>query len=164
MLPITIPRRSRHCMACKETLCPGAEYTSVLTEDDKKGALQRHDFCFRCWDDERIEQLKSIWKAVVPEKKSAAKDPEGHYDEVLDLMRDEMEKDTEQSKGYAFVLALYLTRKRQIALRQEIDFEGQQAYIYEVLNTEEILCVKNMTLTLDRLQGIQETLIDKFKH
>lgn len=162
MLTFTIPRRSRSCEACQEKFDPGAEYASALTDGDKEG-LVRHDFCKRCWNDERLEEHKGFWKAVVPEKKSITKDPEGHYLEVLELLREEIENDTQESRGYAFILALYLTRKKQLILRQEIDLDGQQAFLYEVLSTEEMLCVKNVTLTLEEMQTIQQSLTERFQ-
>ncbi|GAB4231233.1 MAG: hypothetical protein Tsb0021_09550 [Chlamydiales bacterium] len=164
MLTIPIPRRKRKCIACEHQFNPGMEYASVLKETENDHVFSRDDFCLNCWKEQSVEAAKSYWKAKVPQTKRNPQDPESHLEEVLDLLREEMTKRNDYSDKVAFVLSLYLTRKKYIILRQEMELAGSEYYLYEVVSTEEMLNIKKCSLNLQEMQEIQEGLTKKIVH
>jgi len=60
------------------------------------------------------------------------------------LLRLAIQNDTPEDRDEAFILALYLMRKRILCFRQEIDQLGERIQLYEVNATEEILPIKKV--------------------
>lgn len=146
-----IPRRAHICTAGEERLEPGMEYFSILNENG-----QRSDFCPSCWKQEFLNGARSYWKSIVPTKAQENPLPKTRDARVLHLLKEAL---AEQSFDEAFVLALYLARKRLLLLRNEIKEEMMQ--VYEVAETEEMLCIKKFPLSELDTEKIQLSIAAK---
>lgn len=163
---IEIPKRSQICAKGNEPLSPGMEYYSVLVEDDEK-EMVRHDYCSSCWDkfvQKEVNKQATHWKSKVPTKKEETALPKQRDERAMILLKHGLTKDSVDAQAEAFVLALYLARKRIINLRQELAQEdGSLISLYEVADTEEMLIVKKLKLSQLQTEKIQQDLAKKFK-
>ena len=143
------------------------EFYSALVESEEKGLYQRYDYCAPCWSLLNVQKLYpklvSHWKSRVPAKKLVDELPKQRDARVLALLKDAILQN--QSPDEAFVLALYLARKRLIVLRQEMALPngGGAASLYEVLETEEMLCVPRLQLSELQVGKIQQSLASQLK-
>lgn len=135
-----IPRRSRHCLRCTSSFVQGMEYFSLLKEN------AREDFCVSCW--QAGEGI--YWKSKVPIQDN---DKRSGHEKALDLLREEPE--TEMGG----VVALYLMRNKVITYRGEL----HELSLYEVLETEEIIAVKKVSLADLDMEKIQEEIAKKLE-
>lgn len=159
---VDIPRRAACCARGQEEFLPGMEFYSVLDEGDEKGQFQRFDYCPLCWSQLDVHaqhpKLISYWKSKVPAKKLADDLPKQRDARVLALLKAAVQHG-QAGHDEAFVLALYLARRRLIVLRQELTLpEGGAASLYEVVESEEMLCVPRMPLSELQVEKIQQSL------
>lgn len=166
-LQIEIPKRGQMCTQDQGVLAPGSDYYSVLIEDEEKGFV-RQDFCPACWErfarQETISHARSHWKSKVPLKKEETLLPRHRDERAMVLLKHALGKNDEESLAEAFVLSLYLARKRILLLRQELRQEdGQLAQLYEVAETEEMIWVKKVNLPTLQTGKVQLELAKKFK-
>ncbi|MCB1148978.1 MAG: hypothetical protein KDK48_02340, partial [Chlamydiia bacterium] len=61
----------------------------------------------------------------------------------------------------AFLVALYLARKKKLLLRQEMVAEGRTTYLYEVAETEEIIPIEVVEPSADDIENLQKILNDE---
>ena len=163
LLQLEIPRRSRTCTKGAEPLLPGMEYYSILFIEGE--TFKRQDFCPTCWEQikaEKINQADSHWKSKVPAKQEALKDL-SRDERAMELLREALQTNAPEQRAEAFVLALYLARKKQLILRHELEQDGELVSLYEDPSTEEILTVKQAELTPPQIKQIQEELAKKLK-
>ncbi len=109
-----IAKTSGTCCGCETELTPGTQLIAILAETND--ALERLDFCQRCFDDGKHEEdsareIIGSWKSVVPEPKQKKKlfvDNEllGNLFERLG------QSDAESKINFRFVVALVLMRKK----------------------------------------------------
>lgn len=163
---ITIPRRSAICAKGQEVLEPGAEYYSVLI--DNGTALQRQDFCLACWKTVRLEegivQAKTHWKSRVVAKKEVVDHAPDRDAKAMVLLIEQLAQQTADEQAEAFILALYLARRRLLYLRQQlIDEKGVMMQLYEVAATEEMLAVPKLILSPKQIAAVQVRLAAKLK-
>lgn len=169
MFQIEIPKRAACCMKGGEPLLQGSNYYSALVKGiDGDESYQRRDFCSVCWEkianSQDPQRIVSSWKSTVPLKKELSELPKRRDERAFYLLREAL-ADQENSKAMeeAFVLALYLARRRLIFLRQEIKREGRSSVsIYEVAETEEMLCVPKIILSDLHVEKVQLELAGKF--
>jgi len=162
---IEVPKRATVCSKGQETLVPGADYFSLLLEDPEEG-LVRQDFCSACWDKAFLtDAVKLHWKAKVPHKKNVVMLSAQDRDErVMEVFRELLAEKTEQSNTEAFILALYLARRKMIYLRQEqLQADGSVLLLYEVADTEEMLCLKKIALSEMQIEKVQHEIARKLK-
>lgn len=142
-----IPKPSQTCFHGKEPLA-GLDYCSALFENQQGSGFYRQDYCLKCWEiftkDPSFLEIKSHWKAKMPAKKEQTKVPAGHYAKIIDVLQLLMTLDTPEAFSQAYLLTLYLVRKRQLTFRQEIQIQGKPSVIYEVNATQQILCIKKI--------------------
>ena len=138
---ITIPRRAAECAHGHEAILPGTKYYSILIEGSEKEPYERRDYCPACWH--HISQgntpinALSAWKSKVPEKKGVSALPKQRDARALHLLKEAVTRDDSVAHGEAFVLALYLARRRRIFLRQELKHnETGSVNLYEAAETE----------------------------
>ncbi len=149
---ITIPRRARHCFHGQEPFTSGAEYVSLIIEEPKD--LIRQDYCMECWNHVQSQLPSKIyWKAKLPEKSEGNPEELSHNEKVFALLRESDDVTT------CFVLALYLARKKKLILRQDLE----EAMIYEVPETEEMIVVKKVDLSLLEETKVQQSIADLLK-
>ena len=162
---LEIPKRASACAKGGEVLTAGKEYYSVLTENDQGGVL-RKDFCCECWKESVKQELglsaTSYWKSQVPEKKKGDSLPQERDLKALELLKEMLGSGDSITKTEAFVLALYLARKKKIFLRQQLNNEnGSIWFVYEVASTEEMLSVPKCELANIEISEVQQILAKK---
>lgn len=154
IIPLKIPRRKRHCDLCTQSFAPQSTYDTVLVE--KEEGWDRRDFCSSCWNPELKQSAKSHWRAIVPRKIEGAAATEETFLELIDHLRLILEKASNPSQ--AFILALYLARKKLLQKRQEVEHDGVLVTLYEVKGNEEILAVPHIDITTLDAASLQEEL------
>ncbi len=164
---IEIPRRGQVCLHGQEPFTGGMEYYSVLLDGVAEGAYERQDYCSQCWDQlakqNAISKSLSTWKSNVPMKKEASDLPKQRDARALYLLKEALKNNEPESCAEAFVLALYLARKRLMYQRQEIKLaDGKPALIFEVAETEEMLCVRRIPVSELQVEKVQIDLAKKF--
>lgn len=164
-LPV-IPRRSQRCTQHQEVLAQGADYYSLIKEDDNGGFI-RHDYCSACWESSAkqicLENSTSFWKSKVPIKQEVAPRSQNREICAFELLKLALSSNTPEDQADAFILALYLARKRYLHLRQQLQQEGQTVTIYEVVETEEMLGVRKMPLSQLQVVTLQIRLAEKLR-
>ena len=151
---LAIPPRSRRCCVEQEDFYPGGEYYSLL-EMEGVEEYRRRDFCPACWSKEDFNPRKIFWRSRVPAKEHQPETVEQDK-EALIFLRELLESGQE---AQAFVLALFLARNRLLRLLKEV----HELHLYEVVDTEEILCVKKVALSTIQVEEVRKALADKFK-
>ncbi len=162
-----IPRRAPACALGKEPFTAGMEYYSTL-ETLQDSGLERKDYCVSCWDNaahkELLNKSLSHWKSKVQGKKDEHPLPQDRTERALELLRRALANVEETSHEEAFVLALYLARRRKLYLRQELQqANGEWISLYEVAATEEMLAVKKIALSSLQTEKVQTSLAHKFR-
>lgn len=146
-----IPRRATQCCVGGEPFTPGMIYYTHI-ENSPEGHYVRHDYCEACF--QKLDKAKKMhWKASVPKPHKAPKTNAAREEIALNLLRSK-ECDPEE----AFVLGLYLARRKKIALRKDTG----DILFYEVLATEEMLPIHKMPLSELAIDQIQKRLLAKF--
>ncbi len=155
-----IPSRARTCSKGLESLSPDSSYYSLLIQD-AEGAYERRDYCLTCWQNElssgNIPTKSTHWKALVPPRniKPTSKD---RAERALDLLRETLISDYPNSQAEAFLLGLFLQRMRIAAARQEIQREGVECILYEVLETGEVITVPKVSLSDFNVADLEKKL------
>ena len=133
---LSIPRRSLICQICNTRFLPEQEYQSILSHAGE--ALERRDFCIACWSKEakflHTDNILSSWRGQIPgklraseEKESKGKELQGFYPQLMEAL----ESKTSEGLQQAFLLALFLERKRKLLFRKEIHDKNMIFRIYE---------------------------------
>lgn len=154
----SIPRRAFCCYHDKISFKEGSEIYSTLYKE-KQGWV-RTDYCKKCWDEYKTEFLKkadTFWKQCLPQKEK--KRPHLNRN-ALQLFEELAEKEGEADLKKRFVLALYLERKKQIALRGQ-DQMGQVLF-FEILQTGQIEKVQAMLILPQETEKISAELATVF--
>lgn len=144
MIPIEIPRRQRQCIRGQEPFVQGMPYVSRLTLI-KEGEYTRDDFCLACWEKESDKGYIS-WKGEVP-RKTAVEKKTDRLEKGLEILKQNLESDAAIDHKEAFLLALYLQRKKWLLARGEFRRKGQEKLLFEVAHTEEMIEVPKIALT-----------------
>lgn len=164
---IEIPKRSNACSQKQESFASGSTYFSVLTYAED-GSLKRQDFCTACWDGLKNSpdlQAKTHWKSRVVGKKSDVDRNQDRDERALELLKDALTRNTKEDNAEAFVLALYLARRRILSYRQQMQHEdGSMVNLYEVAATEEMLCVRSVALSQLQVASLQKSLAAKLSN
>lgn len=165
---IDIPRRAAICANDGSPLLKGKEYFSMLVEGAKEGTLERRDYCYECGmqllKSKAFENAVSYWKSAIPAKKEPSDLPKEREAQAFLLLKEVLGSKEPTAISQAFVLALYLARRRRLILRQEITLaDGQPALVYEATATEEMLCVPKIALSELQVEKVQNELAAKFK-
>lgn len=161
---MTIPRRASHCAGNGELLTPGMDYYSMLCNSEHEGGFHRYDYCPECWKQVDKEGSISSWKSTVPKRKDLLEQPKQRDARALCLLKEALEHSEDpQAREEAFILALYLQRRRRLVVRQEItDASGQVSTLYEAPESEEMFCVPKLPLSALQIASLQTSLAAKF--
>lgn len=163
---LEIPRRSNICAKGNETFTSKQKYYSLIFEDsDEK--LCRNDYCESCWELIRHQtdlKIKTFWKSQIPEKKPQSMRAINRDELALELFKEALGKNSDDDAAEAFVLALYLARRKLIAFRQQISREdGISVHLYEINDTEEMVCVRPVALSQLQTDVLQKCIAEKLK-
>lgn len=161
---LEIPRRASICAKCHNELTCGMDYYSALIEDEMQG-LNRQDFCSSCWETKEAFEPKSSWKSKVVSKKEDNRNLNLTRDEkILELLKSALQNDSKDSEAEAFILALYLARRRLLILRQELRQDnGDIICLYEESATEVMHGVKKIAVSLLDINKIQANVAEKLR-
>jgi hypothetical protein len=166
LFQLEIPKRSTQCAHQGERLLPGMDIYSLLIEEENSPRLVRRDFCLACWTQvgsSQCEQLlaRGYWKSKIEKRKV----PEGssRVERALALLCT-LQQAVEPPEAEIFVLCLFLSHARQLALRQEFQQEGLTYHLYEILRKEEFFTVKVIHLSQMQIEGLQKTLADQLQN
>jgi hypothetical protein len=124
-MKITIPKRSTACQVCQKPFEAGQEIVSQLMED-----FSRKDACLNCLTP---APKTTTWKQKYQQKLLLKQDDRDEAARAWELLQ--TTKDLEE----AYILALYLIRKKILAKRNK---EG----LYEHLETGEMAMVEDVDL------------------
>jgi hypothetical protein len=162
LFQIEIPKRNLLCCDKGERLLPGMEYFSLLLEEDEK--MTRKDFCLTCWNQGSLKNSfsnnRGYWKSKIEIKKEI--NPSSRIDRATLLLKNLMENQKE-NENELFVLVMFLAHARRLALRQELEHEGEKFGLYEILKHEEFVTVKIIPLSHLEIEQIQQSLAAKLK-
>ncbi len=163
LFQIEIPKRNLSCCGKGERLLPGMDYYSLLSED-KEQKLVRKDFCTGCWSDAQslneFADNKGYWKSKIEIKKEPS--AKSRIDRALILLKSLLQNQKEY-EAELFVLAMFLSHARRLALRQELDRDGEKFGLYEILRQDEFVTIKTIPLTHLETEQLQRTLATKLK-
>jgi hypothetical protein len=138
------------------------EYESILVEDEEnKSSLTRHDYCKNCWDLSPKDKITTQWRGKTQNKKIPISDSQDKSARAMELLRFDLTCDGFELENEVFILALFLARKRQLILRQELPKEGFLYFLYEAPATGEIFTVKKVDLSQLQIEEIQQKLAKK---
>lgn len=169
---VEIPRRAPNCTHCEGPFVKGEEYYSMILDGVAEGTFERRDYCMKCagellkTDEFRPHAGKgiSLWKSAIPPQKEPSDLPKQRDARALVLLKEALAANNPALDAEAFVLALYLARRRRIYQRQEIKLpSGKEAIIFEVAHTEEMLGVPKFELSLLQVETVQAALAAKLK-
>lgn len=162
---IEIPRRSNACAIGNELFAHGANYYSLII--DNEGILLRRDYCEACWEHAKKNPelaSKTFWKSRVVGKKLEEDKLKNRDERALEILKAALVLPDDESAAEAFIMALYLTRRKILAFRQQIQREdGVSINLYEVVATEEMLAVKTVALSNLKAESLQKRIADKLK-
>ena len=98
------------CSATGQPLVPGSTCVSVLVEED--GRFQRYDYAEEVW--EASEACLGFWRREVPQPEAKAKTLDA--DTLIERLEQLAEEDVPAQAPLAFVMALWLMRRRRLRL------------------------------------------------
>ncbi|WP_068468126.1 hypothetical protein [Candidatus Protochlamydia phocaeensis] len=160
---IDIPKRSQSCSEKGERLLPGMEYYSLLRENDN-GQISRQDFCVACWEQfssqQDLSNSSGYWKSKIEPKKAA---PSSRSEKALTLLKSLLGQ-AAQHEEEIFVLIIFLSHARRLALRQEFESEGATWGLYEILQHEEFIRAKILPISQIEIVRIQQAIAEKLSH
>lgn len=165
-LQLEIPKRAKNCTKGGEEFVVGDDYFSVL-DSDKEGFI-REDFCLGCWAEakkEWVNRAEIHWKSKVVQVKpiSECKEEKTRDEKALELLKGAVMGLSQEEDEDAFLLALYLARRRFLYLRKEKQTAEGHFCFYEEAETEEMLCVKKVYLSASRITNAQQRLAIKLR-
>lgn len=159
---LEIPKRSVHCLHKGEHFIPGMEIYSLIHENEEH-QLGRADYCAACWQEihrtlSAKAETRGYWKSKIEPRKNT---PESsRIGRALKLLK-ELKAQPDANEEEIFVLCLFLSHARQLALRQEFKEEGSTYQLYEILRQEEFLTIKSLNLSQLQIEVIQKSLAQK---
>lgn len=135
----------------------------MLTEDETQ-KIKRQDYCTACWSqfnaDQKLPANKGYWKSKIEIKKKPA--PASRPERALILLKNLLES-TPAPEEEIFVLILFLCHTRHIVLRKELVEDNIRYGLYEILNQDEFLKIKQINLSNLETERIQQSLAAKLK-
>lgn len=146
---IAIPRRATECILCKGAFQPGQEIQSQLLEKDE--AWIRKDSCVHCF--QQIPQAV-IWRHLIGSEEKVSEEDRDHIAHALDLLPRLIESESPLEHEEAFLLALYLVRKKVLVHRVKMG-------LYENLETGDLYLVPKIDFSRFSAYATQVRLQEK---
>ncbi len=164
-IKLEIPKMRPICLHCQTKWSQDMICNSFVYEDIE-GKWIRQDACDLCWQaqskkrgDDPISSERFYWKSKVNLKAKSDLPQIEQMDKPLELLRSLLSTANESSKGEAFVLALFLKRKKKLSERKEISqSDGETFILYEDLFSQEVFTVPKVSLNTLQVDKIQQEL------
>ncbi|GEM_PF-1639589 len=156
---LPIPRRARSCARSNQPFQPGDTVVSLISDGQKEGVYEREDILQSEWDEQPGEGVRSYWTSVIPERAKKPTTPDEYLERAMTLLVDFLDKEEAQLK--AFLLALFLGRKKKLIFRGELREEGTDYYLFEVEESEEMLTLPVLDPSEAELARVQQELSDE---
>ena len=137
------------CCHCGRQLAPHRHFFSCLVEE--RSDLQRCDFCADCWEQDRPGELFCYWRT---RRSSAPQKRVMNTEVLLEFFGRLDQPDSEQKRTFRFVLALYLTRRKELKLLEVARAEGGESLIFTRRSNGERVEVANPGLTEQQVQEV----------
>jgi hypothetical protein len=165
LFQLEIPKRNGQCAHQGERLLPGMDIYSLLVEEGEETRLARRDFCSACWTQVRDIQCeqpsaRGYWKSKIEKRKAV--EGSSRVERALILLRNLLQS-PEPQEAEIFVLCLFLSHARQIALRQEFQKDGLTYHLYEVVRKEEFITIKVINLSQIQIENLQKSLAEQLQ-
>lgn len=152
---IVIPKRNSGCQVCKTQFQSQAEIVSQLIAGEE---WQRLDFCEKCY----TPQNCIVWKSRIPAKEVEERDDRAMLEKAWELLLELSASTKIEEQEEAFMLALYLNRKKVLAQRKEkIEHENRFWCLYEHLESSEMLLVPKVDPLKLPIPAVQKRLQHK---
>ena len=161
LFQLNIPRRQTHCTHQGEPLLPGVTIYSLLLEEENSERMLRRDFCVACWTVVQSTQAglpaaRGYWKSRIEERKMV--EGSSRIARALSLLQRLWQENSETQAAEIFVLSLFLSHARRLALRREFQKEGETYHLYEILRQDQFLTVKVVNLSPLEIESLQKSL------
>ncbi len=146
---IAIPKRGIQCMQCKTPFQSGQEIQSQILEGE--GEWTRHDACLPCFS-----QIAGavIWKHTIGSEEKVAPENRDHIASTLELLQKLIESESKEDNEEAFLLALYLVRKKVLVHRVRMG-------LYENLESGDMFLVPKIDFSHFSAHAVQLRLQQK---
>lgn len=146
---IVIPKRALLCTLCKVPFSPGQEIQSALQE--KESEWVRQDACLNC---SAPTQGAVVWKHTIGAEEKIQIENRDHIEKSLELLQKLIESDLQEEHEEAFLLALYLVRKKVLVHRVRMG-------LYENLETGDMYLIPKIDFSKFSAYGAQMRLQEK---
>ncbi|MCP5003152.1 MAG: hypothetical protein GY941_04250 [Planctomycetes bacterium] len=109
-----ISKGAKNCSGCEKLFEEEEDYFSALY--DNAAEYTRKDLCLSCWETSQADESFSYWKTKV-QKKAEPVRKYANIEVFYDLFVRSKNEDNASNKSFRYVLALYLMRKKVLALQ-----------------------------------------------
>jgi len=151
-----VEKGPRKCFQCESLFKEGSEYYSALL--DKGSEFERHDYCFKCWDESSEGSgWFSFWKTKIPQKEEQRRllaDDDVLWDFFLRL-----ENDPDPSRQqFCYLLSLILMRKKLLKFEDIEKQDGKEYLILRQPKENRFFQILNPHLTEEQLDEVKEQM------
>lgn len=148
-----VGKGQKSCSACGRRFQPGRTFFSALTREE--GEFRRTDYCRRCWQETGEEGFFSYWKT-----RERGEEEEQQVDSAVlkDLFWRLEDPQNAREKAFRFVLALYLCRRKTLALAGSGGGEDGKVLLFESRESDELIRVEDPGLDDAQLEQVTARL------
>lgn len=163
---IEIPKRNSSCSSGQEPFTSGSEAYSLIVEGEE--GFVRYDYCPACWkaieDSAEVKDAITSWKSVIPDVKQEKELFLSRDEAALALFKKIASSELEEERQQAYILSLFLARRRRLYQRKEMTHQNGILYlVYEFADTEEAICIQKYELSNLPIENIQKIIANKLK-
>lgn len=156
---IDFPKRQAQCSADGHIFLTGEKYHTLVFYAEK--GWQRKDLCVNCWTQLQQEPSPApqcSWQSSIAEKPKKEEPPKHKDERALALFKEKSIDLTQESSQEAYVLALYLARKKILLKKQEIDQGGERFSVYETAGDEAIFAIRQWSFDQGTAAALQQRI------
>lgn len=135
------------CARCGYEFPPNSVFFSCLQK--QQGDFVRCDFCRDCWDEKKGDSFFCFWRSrrAAPGQKQTV-----NTDLMLEFFERLDRPDSEKKRAFRFVLALYLTRRREMKLLGVERGDGVESLLFQRRSSGNKVLVENPDLTEEQIE------------
>ena len=130
----------------------------VVSHLEEQEEWLRSDVCMGCY----VPREGIVWKSRIPQQETETRDDRALLEKAWELLLHLIDKPEYELQEEAFLLALYLARKKILAQRKEkMEHEGRSWCLYEHLETSEMVLVPKVNPLKLPIPAVQKRLYNK---